>query len=415
MKKNIKEINVTIEGEKWQKAIDKAYDKVSKKVKIDGFRPGKAPKDIFLKKYGKENLLVEAADSCMQDAYMDILKDNEGLEIVAQPKVEIKGVSDEKLELMFTLILKPEVKLGKYTGLGVKKEEAKVTKKEIEESIDHMRSHYAENVTKDGKVANGDIAIIDFEGFKDGVAFAGGKAENYSLTIGSNSFIPGFEEQIIGMEKGEEKELNLTFPEDYHAEELKGAPVVFKVKVNEIKEVKVPELDKDFFEDLGMEGIDSKEALEKQVEENIKTRKESELENKYLDELLEAAAKNTEVDIPDAMIEEEIDRMLKQYEENLNMQGITLEQFYKFTNSDEKALRDQMKEEASKRVKFRLMLEEIAKAEKFDMSDKDAEKEAEELASKYQMTKDEFLKQFGGLEMVKYDYKMRQAMETLKK
>lgn len=415
MKKNIKEINVTIEGEKWQKAIDKAYDKVSKKVKIDGFRPGKAPKDIFLKKYGKENLLVEAADSCMQDAYMDILKDNEGLEIVAQPKVEIKGVSDEKLELMFTLILKPEVKLGKYTGLGVKKEEAKVTKKEIEESIDHMRSHYAENITKDGKVANGDIAIIDFEGFKDGVAFAGGKAENYSLTIGSNSFIPGFEEQIIGMEKGEEKELNLTFPEDYHAEELKGAPVVFKVKVNEIKEVKVPELDKDFFEDLGMEGIDSKEALEKQVEENIKTRKESELENKYLDELLEAAAKNTEVDIPDVMIEEEIDRMLKQYEENLNMQGITLEQFYKFTNSDEKALRDQMKEEAGKRVKFRLMLEEIAKAEKFDMSDKDAEKEAEELASKYQMTKDEFLKQFGGLEMVKYDYKMRQAMETLKK
>lgn len=415
MKKNIKEINVTIEGEKWQKAIDKAYDKVSKKVKIDGFRPGKAPKDIFLKKYGKENLLVEAADSCMQDAYMDILKDNEGLEIVAQPKVEIKGVSDEKLELMFTLILKPEVKLGKYTGLGVKKEEAKVTKKEIEESIDHMRSHYAENVTKDGKVANGDIAIIDFEGFKDGVAFAGGKAENYSLTIGSNSFIPGFEEQIIGMEKGEEKELNLTFPEDYHAEELKGAPVVFKVKVNEIKEVKVPELDKDFFEDLGMEGIDSKEALEKQVEENIKTRKESELENKYLDELLEAAAKNTEVDIPDVMIEEEIDRMLKQYEENLNMQGITLEQFYKFTNSDEKALRDQMKEEAGKRVEFRLMLEEIAKAEKFDMSDKDAEKEAEELASKYQMTKDEFLKQFGGLEMVKYDYKMRQAMESLKK
>ena len=415
MKKNIKEINVTIEGEKWQKAIDKAYDKVSKKVKIDGFRPGKAPRDIFLKKYGKENLLVEAADSCMQDAYMDILKDNEGLEIVAQPKVEIKGVSDEKLELMFTLILKPEVKLGKYTGLGVKKEEAKVTKKEIEESIDHMRSHYAENVTKDGKVANGDIAIIDFEGFKDGVAFAGGKAENYSLTIGSNSFIPGFEEQIIGMKKGEEKELNLTFPEDYHAEELKGAPVVFKVKVNEIKEVKVPELDKDFFEDLGMEGIDSKEALEKQVEENIKTRKESELENKYLDELLEAAAKNTEVDIPDVMIEEEIDRMLKQYEENLNMQGITLEQFYKFTNSDEKALRDQMKEEAGKRVKFRLMLEEIAKAEKFDMSDKDAEKEAEELASKYQMTKDEFLKQFGGLEMVKYDYKMRQAMETLKK
>ena len=415
MKKNIKEITKTVEGEAWTKEIDKALDKVSKKIKIDGFRPGKAPKDVVLKKYGKEHLMIDAADDLIQKLYMDILKENEGLELVAQPSVEIKSVSEEKLEVLFTLTTKPEVKLGKYTGLGVKKEEVKVTKKEINESIDHMRSHYAENVTKNGKLEKGNIAIIDFEGFKDGVAFEGGKGENYSLEIGSNTFIPGFEDQLIGMKTGEEKEINVTFPEDYHAEELKGAPVTFKVKVNEIKEIKIPELNQDFFDDLGMEGINTKEALEAQVEENIKARKERDTEAKYMDDLLEAAAKNTEVDIPDVMVDEEIHRMMHQYEDNLKMQGITLEQFYKFTNSDEAALKDQMKEEAGKRVKFRLMLEEIAKQEKIEISDKEATKEAEELASKYQMKKDEFLKEFGGLEMVKYDMQMRKAMEILKK
>ena len=415
MKKNIKEITKTVEGEAWTKEIDKALDKVSKKIKIDGFRPGKAPKDVVLKKYGKEHLMIDAADDLIQKLYMDILKENEGLELVAQPSVEIKSVSEEKLEVLFTLTTKPEVKLGKYTGLGVKKEEVKVTKKEINESIDHMRSHYAENVTKNGKLEKGNIAIIDFEGFKDGVAFEGGKGENYSLEIGSNTFIPGFEDQLIGMKTGEEKEINVTFPEDYHAEELKGAPVTFKVKVNEIKEIKIPELNQDFFDDLGMEGINTKEALEAQVEENIKARKERDTEAKYMDDLLEAAAKNTEVEIPDVMVDEEIHRMMHQYEDNLKMQGITLEQFYKFTNSDEAALKDQMKEEAGKRVKFRLMLEEIAKQEKIEISDKEATKEAEELASKYQMKKDEFLKEFGGLEMVKYDMQMRKAMEILKK
>lgn len=413
--KNIKEITKTIEGENWKQKIEKAYNKLSKKVKIDGFRPGKAPREVFIKKYGKENLLVEAADNSINEVYMDVLKENEGQELVAQPRVEIKSVSDEKLELSFTLTFKPEIKLGKYTDLGVKKEEVKVTKKEIEDSINHMRSHYAENVVKEGIVENGNIAIIDFEGFKDGVPFEGGKAENYSLEIGSNSFIPGFEEQIIGMKKGEEKDINVTFPKDYHAEDLKGAKAVFKVKVNEIKEIKIPELNKDFFEDLGMEGIDTKEALEKQVEENIKAKKENEAENKYVDDLLEAAAKNTEVEIPDVMIEDELNRMLEQYEQHLKMQGLTLEQFYKFTNSDEAALKSQMKEEANKRVLYRLMLEEIAKQEKFEISDKEAEKEADALATKYQMKKDELLKQFGGLEMIKYDIKMRKAMETLKK
>ena len=319
--KNITEINNKVEGKEWEEALDKAFVKANAKAKIDGFRPGKAPKEVFLKKYGKEALYMDAADIVLDGAYRKVFEDNKDLEIVAQPEIGLKSIDEKGVEFTFKLTLKPEVKLGKYKGLNVKKDSVKVTKEEVEHEIEHLRSHYAENVVKEGKVENGDIAIIDFEGFKDGKAFDGGKGENYSLTIGSNTFIPGFEDQIIGMAKGEEKDINVTFPEDYHSEELKGQPVVFKVKVNEIKEVKIPELDKDFFEDLGMEGIDSKESLEAQVKENIKARRDADAENKYIDELLEAAAKNVELDIPDVMISEEQDRILRQYEENLKMQG----------------------------------------------------------------------------------------------
>ena len=412
---NIKKIDVTVEGKDWQEALDKAYEKASKKAKIDGFRPGKAPKEIFLKKYGEESLFMDAADIVIDKEYVKMINENKDLEIVAQPEMELKSISKEKIEFTFVLTLKPEVKLGKYTGLDVKKEEVKVTKEEIEAEIKVLQDRYAEVSEKDGNVENGDTAVIDFEGFKDGVAFKGGKGENYSLKIGSNTFIPGFEEQLIGMKKGEEKDINVTFPEDYHSEELKGQPVVFKVKVNEIKQTVIPELDKDFFEDLGIEGVDSKETLEKHVEEHIYAHKDHHAEEHYIDDLLEAAAKNTKIDIPDAMIKEEQDRMLKQYEENLMMQGVTLKQFYEFTKSDENALREQMKEEATKRVTYRLMLEEIAKAEKIEISEEEANKEAEDLATRYNMTKEELIKNFGGLDMIIYDAKMKRAIEVLKK
>lgn len=410
----MKEYTVKVEGTKWEEALDKAFQKANQKAKIDGFRPGKAPKDIFLKKYGKESLYFDAADLCVEDAYNEMIEANKDVKIVAQPEMSVKSIDENGVEFVFQLILKPEVKLGKYKGLKAKKEAVKVTKKEIEEAVEHMRSHYAEEVSKDGEIKEGDTAIIDFEGFKDGVAFSGGKGENYSLKIGSHTFIPGFEEQVIGMTKGSSKDINVTFPEDYHAEELKGQPVVFKVTVNEIKETVLPEFNEEFFEDLGMEGINSKEALEHQVEENIKARKEADAENKYIDELLAEAGKNVKVEIPEIMEKEETDRMLRQYEEHLKMQGLSLAQFYQFTNSDEQALRDQMKEEAHNRVLYRLMLEEIAETEKFEISDEDAEKEADHLASHYQMSKEEFLNAFGGLDMVKYDLKMRKAMETLK-
>ena len=412
---NIKEIKVKVSGKKWEEALEKAYKKASSNFQIDGFRKGHAPKNVFLKNYTQQRLNFDAADICLDEAYTDMFKKAKDLEIVAQPEITLSDISEKGVEYLFTLTLKPEVKLGKYKGLGVKKDKVTVTKEEVEHEIEHLRSHYTENVVKEsGNVESGDIAVIDFEGFKDGVAFAGGKGENYSLEIGSNTFIPGFEDQVIGMAVGEEKDINVTFPKDYHAEDLKGAKVVFKVKVNEIKVKRVPELDADFFEDLGMEGIDSKESLEKQVKENIKVRKDNDAENKYIDELLDAAGKNVKVEIPEVMINEELDRMVKQYEETLKMQGLSLEQFYQFTNSDESKLRDQMKEEANKRITYRLMLEEIAKAEKIEITDAAAKKEAKEMATKYQMKEDEFLKAFGGLDMMKYDMKMRKAIEVLK-
>ena len=417
MAKSEKEIEIIIEGKEWEEALDKAFKKANKTAKIDGFRPGKAPKEVFIKKYGKQSLYMEAADGAADMAYQKLLKDHadDVKELVARPDIALKYVNDEKIVFLFTLTMRPEVKLGKYKGLGIKKDEVKAEEKEIEDAINSMRERYAEDVIKEGKIENGDIAVIDFEGFVDGKAFDGGKSENYSLKIGSGTFIPGFEKQLIGLKSGDEKDVKVTFPEDYHAEDLKGKEATFKVKIHEVKEVKIPELDKDFFEDLGMEGINTKEELEAQISENILARKEMEAENKYLDDLLEAAAKDVKVDVPEAMINEELDRMIGQYADHLKMQGITIEQFYQFTNSDEAALKDQMRPEAIKRITYRLMLEEIAKKEKIEIDDKEAKEESKKLAEKYQMKEDEFLNAFGGLDIVKYDMKMRKAMEILKK
>lgn len=411
---SIKTVNIKIEGKEWQDALEKAFEKANEKAKIDGFRPGKAPKDVFLKKYGEESLYMDAADLCLDSAYTKVFEQNGDIEVVAQPEIALKNIDKDGLELEFKLFLKPQISLGDYTKLKTKKEEVKVTDEEITKALDEMRNKYAENILKEGKIEQGDIAIIDFEGFKDNVPFEGGKSENYSLKIGSNTFIPGFEEQLIGMSANEEKEINLTFPEDYHSEDLKGAAVVFKVKVNEIKEIKIPELNDEFFEDLGMEGINDKENLLKELGETIKARKEMQVENEFVDKLLEELIESSKIELHDVMIEDELHRMVHQYEDNLKMQGFSLEQFYQFTNSNEEQLKEQMKPESIRRLKSRLILEEIIKLEKIDFTDEDANKEAETMASKYQMTKEEFISAFGGLDMIKYDLKMRQALNILK-
>ena len=412
-KNNVHEVIVKIEGVEWTEALDKAFKSKQKDAKVDGFRKGKVPRNIYEKHYGKESLFFPAAEEVLQSAYAKAMEESNLIPVV-QPSVDIKDISDKGVEFTFKIITKPEVKIKNYKGLGIKPDEIKVTKDEIDHEIGHLLEEYTELVTKEGEVKNGDVAVIDFEGFKDGKPFDGGKGENYSLEIGSNTFIPGFEEQVIGMKTGEEKDLTVSFPEDYGVEDLKGQPVIFKVKVNEIKEKVTRELDKEFFEDLAMEGVDSKETLEKEVEKNIKAQKEADNENKYIDHLLEEVAKNVEVDIPQEMVDEETTRLLGRFEQQMAMQGISLDIYYQFTKSSEEDLRKQMDKEAYQNVLYRLMLEEIMNLEKIEVSQEEASKEAEELAKKYKMDKEDFLKQFGGLEMIQYDLEMHKVIELLK-
>ena len=408
-----KVINLKVENEKWESAQEKAFNKLNKKASIDGFRPGKAPRNIFEKKYGAQEILLEAADMLIHEKYHDIIENDKILPVI-EPKIDIVEVTKEKMEVNFTFITKSEVKLGKYKNLKAKKAKVKVEKEEIEHEIEHLLQHYAEMVTKEGKVEKGDIAIIDFEGFKDGVAFDGGKAENYSLEIGSNSFIPGFEDGLVGLSIGEEKDLELTFPEDYMAEELKGQKVVFKVKVNEIKTRNVPELNDEFFEDLAIEGIKSKEDLEKMFTEEITARKEMEAENKYIDELLEEASNNMEVEIEDELIDDEVSRMYEQFLDKIAMQGLTEDIYFKYTNTTKEDVLKEMRPEGERRIKYRYLLEAIIKEEKIEITDEEASNEALELAKKYNMSKEDFLNELGGLEMLKYDMTMRKAIESMK-
>lgn len=413
-KKNIHEVIVKIEGEDWTKALDKAFLEKQKTVKVDGFRKGKVPREIFEKKFGKESLFLDAADAVLQKAYIKAMDESKLIPVV-KPNVDLKSVDENAVEFVFNIITKPEINIKKYSGLNIQPESIEVTKEEIDHELGHLLEEYTELVVKeDGPVENGDLAIIDFEGFKDDVAFEGGKGENYSLEIGSNTFIPGFEEQVIGMKVSEEKDLNVTFPEDYGVKDLAGAAVVFKVKVNEIKQKQSRDLDEEFFEDLGMDGVNSEESLRKELENTIRSQKEVQVENEYVDKLLEAVSQNVEVDIPEEMVEEEIDRLLERFKEQIMSQGLSLDLYYQITHSDEKALRSEMEKEAYSNILYRLMLEEITTLEKIEVTEEEASKEAEELASKYQMPKDEFLKHFGGIEMIQYDLEMRKAIDKLK-
>ena len=413
-KEYVHEVEIKIDGDAWKKALDEVFKKKQKDAKVDGFRKGKVPKDVFFKHFGKESLYLEAADTVLQDAYDKAMEESKLLPIV-RPSVNLNDINDEFVEFTFKIITKPEVKVKKYKDIKIEKEDVKVTKEEIDHEVEHLLEHYAELATKeDGKVENGNIAIIDFEGFKDGKAFEGGKGENYSLEIGSNTFIPGFEDGVIGMKVGEEKDLNLTFPEDYGAPDLAGKEVVFKVKVNEIKEKQKRELDKEFFEDLAMDGVDSKESLEKSIKETIKARKDADAENKYVDDLLGKVAENTEVEIPEEMIDEEVHRLIHRFEEQLRMQGISLDLYYEFTKTTHEDMHKQMEGEARKNVTYRLILEELVKLEHVEVTLEDGEAEADKLAVKYNMKKEDLLKEFGGLEMIMYDLEVRKVFDKLK-
>ena len=402
-----------IKGDKWSNLLDEAFKKNVKEVKLDGFRKGNIPKDVYLKKFGIASLYRDAMDMGIDEAYKEVLG-KENIVPVVEPSVDVKDINEEHIIYEFKFITHPEVKLGAYKNLGVKKEKVKVTKEEIKEEIDRLRSRFAEVVVKEsGEVVNGNTAIIDFDGYVDGKPLEGGKGENYPLEIGSNTFIPGFEEGLIGMKKGEEKELNLTFPDNY-TEELKNKDVLFKVKVNEIKERILPEINKDFYEDLGYKDIKTEEDFNKKVEEEIKHRKEHEIEDKYINDCVDKAIENMKVDINEEIIHDEIHRMMHQAEEQFKMQGISFEQYLSFTGMTMDDFHKQAEPEAKKRVQERYLLEAIADKEKIDFKDSEVDKEAENIAKNYGLTKEQLIEEFGGIEVVKYDMKMRKAIEILK-
>ena len=402
-----------VDKEIWDKALDNSFEKNVKKVKVDGFRHGKCPRNVFEKKFGKESLYNDAIDSLLPTLYSEVLKDN-NLEPVVQPSINIKNIDDNGVEIEFTIITAPIVKINKYKGLNVKKENIKVTKEEIDSEINRLRQQYAEIEIKDGKVENGDTVVIDFEGFKNDVPFEGGKGENYPLEIGSKTFIPGFEEALIGLKDGDTKDINLKFPEDYPSEELKGQDVVFKVKVHEVKTRVLPEINEDFFDDLGLENVNNIDDLEKHVKNDLKDKKEKNAENKLIDDLLEAVSKETEIDIPEELIHDEIHRILDMYNQRLQMQGLNLNQYLEFTKKSMEDLEKETEPEAKRNVTYRYMIEEISKLENIEIAEEELNKEIENMAIKYNMTKEELIKAFGGKDMISYDLKMRKTIEFLK-
>lgn len=411
--KNVKEITKEIKNEEWANYLKDAFNKKKKDIKIDGFRKGSVTWDLFVKKVGIETLYPDAADIAIEKEYEGAFKEADVIPVI-QPTVDITKLDKDGITIVYKFISKPEVKLGDYKNLGIKKETAKVTKKDVEEEINRLRDRYADIVVKEnGEVVKGNTAVIDFKGIVDGKELEGGTGENYPLEIGSNTFIPGFEDALIGMKVGETKDISLKFPENY-VENLKGKDVTFTVTIREIKERVLPEIDEELFKDLGYEDIKTKEEFETKVKEHLLEHKNNDIENKYLDEVIKKAVENMTVDINEEIIHEEIHRLVHQYEDNMRMQGLSLEQYFEFTKTNMEQLEEQLKPEAEMRVKERYLLEAVSEKENIEVDDKESETHLEEIANTYNIPKDELLNQIGGMDMIKFDLKMKKALEFLK-
>ncbi|MFS0751285.1 trigger factor [Oceanobacillus sp. 1P07AA] len=403
-----------VSAEEFEQALDQAFKKVSKDVQIPGFRKGKIPRGIFEKRFGVEALYQDAVDIVLPAAYTSAVEETDIFPI-AQPAVDIEQIERGK-ELIFTaeVEVKPEVKLGEYKGLEVEEESVEITDEDVEKEIENLRERHAELIVKeDEAIADGDTAVIDFEGFQDGVAFEGGKGENHSLEIGSGQFIPGFEEQLVGKKAGDETEVTVTFPEEYHAEDLAGKEAVFKVKIHEVKAKELPELDDEFAKDVDEE-VESLDELKKKKREELETNKKQEVENKKREELIQKASDNVEVDIPEAMVDTEVNQMVREFEQQLQMQGMTLDMYAQFSGQDEDALKEQMREDAAKRVKTNLTLEAISEAEEIKPSEEDVKAELEKMASMYGAEVDQLVQMLGGnTETLENDLKIKAAIDFL--
>ena len=367
----IVELTVAFDSEEWKATQEKALDKLAKNVKIDGFRPGKAPAAMVRARVSKASVLEEATDMILQTKFVEILTEA-NVEPVAQPALSVQKVDADELEVQILVPVKPQVELGEYKGLEVKKGRVTVTKKEIEEQLANYQTQFAELTVKEGgKVAKGDTAVIDFEGFVDGVAFEGGKGENYPLEIGSGSFIPGFEDQVIGMTVDKEQDIVVTFPEDYGAADLAGKEATFKVTVHEIKEKHLPEIDDELAKDVNIDGVETLDQLKDHIKANIKTRKESENENKFMDDLYKAIVASSKVEDSDALLEQEQGLMLQEIEQNLQRQGLNFEVYQQFTGKSKDDIKEDIKPQAEERVKLNAILAAIIEEEKLAVSDEE--------------------------------------------
>ena len=411
---NMAKLTIEVSAEELEKALQGAYNKQKKNISIPGFRKGKVPRQMIEKMYGPEVFYDDAANQLIPEAYGKVY-DEEDLEIVSQPKIDIVQIEKGK-PFIFTaeVALKPEVTLGEYKGLKVEKISNRVTQKEIEAKLVEEQEKNARTVSvTDRPVQDKDEVVLDFEGFVDGVAFEGGKGENYPLTIGSGAFIPGFEEQLIGANLEEEKEVNVKFPEEYHAKDLAGKEAVFKCTVHEIKVKELPELDDEFASEVSE--FETLDAYKADIKAKIKDQKIAEGKRKQEDKAVEEAVANAQMDIPDAMVDTEVRQMANDFAQRLQQQGLTLDQYFQFTGMTAEKMTDELKPQALKRIQTRLVLEAIVKAENIEISDEKIDEEIQKMADAYKMEADK-LKEFMGekeKEQMKLDMAVQEAVTFL--
>jgi trigger factor len=408
-------LTVEVDQDTFGKALDQAFKKVVKKVNVPGFRKGKVPRRVFEARFGEEALYQDALDILLPQAYQEAVEET-GIEPVDRPELDIEELEKGKnVVFKATVTVKPEVELGEYKDIEIPEKDFSVADEKVDEELEKHRERQAELVVvEDGEVQQGDTAVIDFEGFIDGEAFQGGAGENHSLEIVSNSFIPGFEDQLVGAKNGEEKEVSVTFPEDYHAEEFQNKEATFKVKVNEIKRKNLPELDDEFAKDVSE--FETLDEYKQDVREKLEKQAEQEKEAYERETVVQKAAENATVDIPDAMIDHEVEHMMRDFEGRLQMQGMDLNMYYQFSGTDEESMKEQFQTDAEKRVRANLTLEAIAEKENIEVSDEDVDAEIEKMAETYDKKKEEIEKLIaaqGGADAIKNDVKTRKTIEFL--
>lgn len=412
---NVGTLTITVPAEEFDSALDQAFNKVKKDIQVPGFRKGKIPRQMFDKRFGVEALYQDALDIILPTAYGKAVEET-GIKPVDQPQVDVKEIEQGKdLVLTAEVTVEPEVELGEYKGLEGKEIDAEVTEDDVNEQIEALLAQHTELVVKDGEVAEGDVANIDFKGFVDGEAFEGGEAEGHDLEIGSGTFIPGFEEQLVGLKAGDEKDVKVTFPEEYQAEELQGKEATFEVKVNDVKEKETSEFN-DAFVKEELEGFDDAETTEDvkaKITEDLKAYKEQEKDFELRESLVVQASENAKMEIPEAMVESEQQRMLQEYEQRLAQQGLNLELFEQISGQTKEDLLEQMKDDAFKRVRTGLTLQAISDAENIEASEEDIDNELQKLAEQFQMAKEDIKNVLGDLTVIENDIRNQKAIEFL--